>query len=109
MNDCDSNTGIAFVKTSVRPCQMSGDNPRPCLARAKVLVACQYAQSELRGQFLPNITLLVCLIKDLFSSRKHMIQAFVVNHPLGLVVAQGAHQDNLQHELRGGAFWLHFC
>ena len=75
----------------------------------KVLVVCKFTQIEREGQFLPNITFLVCLIKDLFSSRKHMIQALVVNHPPGLVVAQSAHQDNLQHELRGGALWLHFC
>lgn len=48
----------------------------------------------------PNLTLLMCLVQDLLSSGQHMLQADVVDHAPGFIVAQCSHKDHLEHELR---------
>ena len=51
----------------------------------------------------PNLALLMCLVQDLLSSGQHVLQADVVDHATGLIVAQRSHKDDLEHELRGCA------
>lgn len=52
---------------------------------------------------VPDFALLVCLVQDLLSGSQHVLQPLVVDHAPRLIMAQGADQDDLEHQLGWGA------